>query len=91
MAAKVSPILEAQPEPLLNACEVTLKVSIRRGRKGRWLEAHEGDRVVSGHEIEVLPDGYSDSMGHAGAAVLHADGSLEAAHDPRADGGAAGV
>jgi gamma-glutamyltranspeptidase/glutathione hydrolase len=50
------------------------------------------DRLVSaGHEVEVLPDGYSDAMGHAGAAVLHADGSLEAAHDPRADGGAAGV
>jgi gamma-glutamyltranspeptidase/glutathione hydrolase len=50
------------------------------------------DRLVSaGHDVEVLPDGYSDVMGHAGAAVLHADGSLEAAHDPRADGGAAGV
>jgi hypothetical protein len=30
-------------------------------------------------------------MGHAGAAVLHSDGTSEAAHDPRADGGAAGV
>jgi gamma-glutamyltranspeptidase/glutathione hydrolase len=30
-------------------------------------------------------------MGHAGAAILHPDGMLEAAHDPRADGGAAGV
>jgi gamma-glutamyltranspeptidase/glutathione hydrolase len=30
-------------------------------------------------------------MGHAGAAVLQADGTMEAAHDPRADGGAAGV
>jgi gamma-glutamyltranspeptidase/glutathione hydrolase len=29
-------------------------------------------------------------MGHAGAAALHANGTLEAAHDPRADGGAAG-
>ena len=50
------------------------------------------DRLVSaGHDVEVLPEGYCDVMGHAGAAVLHADGSLEAAHDPRADGGAAGV
>jgi gamma-glutamyltranspeptidase/glutathione hydrolase len=30
-------------------------------------------------------------MGHAGAVVLHPDGRLEGAHDPRADGGAAGV
>ena len=29
-------------------------------------------------------------MGHAGAVVLHPDGTLEGAHDPRADGGAAG-
>jgi gamma-glutamyltranspeptidase/glutathione hydrolase len=50
------------------------------------------DRLLSaGHDIEVLPDGYSDVMGHAGAAVLHPNGLLEAAHDPRADGGAAGV
>jgi gamma-glutamyltranspeptidase/glutathione hydrolase len=34
---------------------------------------------------------YSDTMGHAGAVVLHPDGTFEGAHDPRADGGAAGV
>jgi gamma-glutamyltranspeptidase len=45
----------------------------------------------AGHEIEVLDEPYSDVMGHAGAVVLHKDGSLEGAHDPRADGGAAGV
>ena len=28
---------------------------------------------------------------HAGAVVLHPDGALEGAHDPRADGGAAGL
>jgi gamma-glutamyltranspeptidase/glutathione hydrolase len=50
------------------------------------------DRLVSaGHDVEVLPDAYSDTMGHAGAVVLHPDGTLEGAHDPRADGGAAGV
>jgi gamma-glutamyltranspeptidase/glutathione hydrolase len=43
------------------------------------------------HDVEVLPEPYSDVMGHAGAAVLHKDGSCEAAHDPRADGGAAGL
>jgi gamma-glutamyltranspeptidase/glutathione hydrolase len=50
------------------------------------------DRLMSaGHEVEPLDEPFSDLMGHAGAAVLHADGTLEAAHDPRADGGAAGV
>jgi gamma-glutamyltranspeptidase len=50
------------------------------------------DRMLSaGHDVEVLPEPYSDFMGHSGAVVLHADGMLEGAHDPRADGGAAGV
>jgi oxamate amidohydrolase len=50
------------------------------------------DRLLSaGHDVELLAEPYSDLMGHAGAAVLHPAGALEAAHDPRADGGAAGV
>jgi gamma-glutamyltranspeptidase/glutathione hydrolase len=50
------------------------------------------DRLLSaGHEIDVLPDAYSDVMGHAGAVVLHPNGTLEGAHDPRADGGADGL
>jgi gamma-glutamyltranspeptidase/glutathione hydrolase len=50
------------------------------------------DRLLSaGHDVEVVPDAYSDTMGHAGAVVLHRDGTLEGAHDPRADGGAAGL
>ncbi len=50
------------------------------------------DRLASaGHDVEVLPDAYTDVMGHAGAAVLHPDGTCEGAHDPRADGGAAGA
>jgi gamma-glutamyltranspeptidase/glutathione hydrolase len=50
------------------------------------------DRLMSaGHDVAVLDKGYSDTMGHAGAVVLHADGTLEGGHDPRADGGAAGV
>ena len=54
--------------------------------------AHLIDRLMSaGHDVEVLPDAYSDTMGHAGAVVIHPDGTLEGAHDPRADGGAAGV
>jgi oxamate amidohydrolase len=46
---------------------------------------------AAGHDIEMLPDGYSDTMGHAGAVVLHSSGTLEGAHDPRADGGATGI
>jgi gamma-glutamyltranspeptidase/glutathione hydrolase len=50
------------------------------------------DRLVAaGHDAHVLAEPYSDLMGHAGAVVLHPDGTLEGAHDPRADGGAAGV
>jgi gamma-glutamyltranspeptidase len=50
------------------------------------------DRLMSaGHDVEMLGEAYSDTMGHAGAVILHADGTLEGGHDPRADGGAAGV
>ena len=50
------------------------------------------DRLMSaGHDVQVLDDAYSDTMGHAGAVVLHPDGTLEGAHDPRSDGGAAGL
>ncbi len=50
------------------------------------------ERLASaGHDVEVLSEPYSDVMGHAGAVVLHPDGTLEGAHDPRADGGAAGM
>jgi gamma-glutamyltranspeptidase len=50
------------------------------------------DRLMSaGHDVSVLDEAYSDTMGHAGAVLLRGDGSLEGGHDPRADGGAAGV
>jgi oxamate amidohydrolase len=50
------------------------------------------DRLLSaGHDVEVLSEPYSDTMGHAGAVILHPNGTLEGGHDPRADGGAAGV
>lgn len=60
------------------------------------LEARFPDRLVeqllsAGHDAEVMPEAYSDTMGHAGAVVLHPNGSLEGGHDPRADGGAAGI
>jgi oxamate amidohydrolase len=50
------------------------------------------DRLLSaGHDVDVLAEPYSDFMGHAGAVVIHPNGTLEGAHDPRADGGAAGL
>jgi len=50
------------------------------------------DRLLSaGHDVEVLGEPHSDTMGHAGAVIIHPNGTLEGGHDPRADGGAAGV
>ncbi len=55
-------------------------------------DGHLVDRLLSaGHDIEVMAEPYSDTMGHAGAVVLHPNATLEGGHDPRADGGAAGV
>ncbi len=39
----------------------------------------------AGHEIDLLGD-FDSLLGHAGAIVRHADGRLEGATDPRADG-----
>ncbi|WP_018259496.1 gamma-glutamyltransferase family protein [Methylobacterium sp. WSM2598] len=45
-----------------------------------------------GHEIEELGGAYVDSLGHAGLLVRHpGNGRVEATHDPRSDGGAAGI
>lgn len=41
---------------------------------------------TAGHEVEVLTEDFSDTMGHAGAVVRHPDGVIEGASDPRADG-----
>lgn len=41
----------------------------------------------AGHEVEIIP-AYSDLAGHAGAVVLHPDGLIESATDPRSDGAA---
>jgi oxamate amidohydrolase len=43
---------------------------------------------ASGHDIEVV-EGFADIMGHAGAIVLHPDGLMEGASDPRSDGAVA--
>jgi gamma-glutamyltranspeptidase/glutathione hydrolase len=41
----------------------------------------------AGHDVELLPE-FSSLVGHAGAVVLHPDGLVETATDPRADGAA---
>jgi gamma-glutamyltranspeptidase/glutathione hydrolase len=43
----------------------------------------------AGHAVEVL-EPYSDLVGHAGALVLHPDGVIAGAADPRSDGAIAG-
>jgi oxamate amidohydrolase len=45
-----------------------------------------------GHEVEERAAPYLDDFGHAGMLVKHRRGGrVEAAHDPRCDGGAAGL
>jgi oxamate amidohydrolase len=45
-----------------------------------------------GHDVVVLNEGYSDALGHAGMLILHPqNGRIEAVHDPRSDGGSAGI
>jgi len=59
--------------------------------ESRFSEALVERLKAAGHDIQVLPEAYTELMGHAGAVVVHPDGTLEGAHDPRSDGGAAGV
>ncbi|NDR55135.1 gamma-glutamyltransferase family protein [Aliiruegeria sabulilitoris] len=42
---------------------------------------------AAGHDVEMIP-AFSDLAGHAGAVLLHPNGLLEAASDPRSDGAA---
>ena len=45
-----------------------------------------------GHEVQELGVAYSETAGHAGMVVKYPrDGRVEASHDPRSDGGAAGL
>ena len=44
----------------------------------------------AGHVVDVSPHAYASSFGHAGALRRFPRGEVEAAHDPRSDGGAAG-
>ena len=40
----------------------------------------------AGHQMEMLDQDFSDTMGHAGTVVRHPDGVIEGASDPRSDG-----
>ena len=59
--------------------------------ESRFDEALIDALAAAGHDLDVLSEPYSDVMGHAGSVVLHPNGTCEGAHDPRADGGAAGL
>ena len=58
--------------------------SALRRRSGRAL-------LSAGHESRCWPEPIRTRWATPGAVVLHPDGTLEGGHDPRADGGAAGV
>ncbi len=45
----------------------------------------------AGHQVELLDEAYSDTMGHAGALVRHSNGLIEGAADPRSDGAVAAL
>jgi gamma-glutamyltranspeptidase/glutathione hydrolase len=40
---------------------------------------------AAGHDVETI-EPFSDLVGHAGAIVVHPDGVIEGAADPRSDG-----
>ncbi len=44
------------------------------------------DLSERGHDVEVLSEAFSDTMGHAGAVSKAADGSVSGSSDPRCDG-----
>jgi gamma-glutamyltranspeptidase len=55
-------------------------------------DGEEIDRLARmGHELKPFGDAFSDEAGHAGMILRDASGRIEGGHDPRADGGAAGV
>lgn len=60
--------------------------------EGRFDEAIVAALARMGHEVEERAAPYLDDFGHAGVLVKFArDGRVEATHDPRSDGGAAGL
>ena len=45
----------------------------------------------AGHELKISDKPYNDLLGHAGMLIRSPSGRIGAGHDPRSDGGAAGV
>jgi oxamate amidohydrolase len=64
------------------ADSTNLKIESRIG--GDVIEALR----AAGHDVEVVSP-FSDMMGHAGALVLHPDGTIQGASDCRSDGAVA--
>ena len=56
--------------------------------EARFSQEIVDDLIARGHEIDVLLP-FDETMGHAGALVRFADGTLEGAADPRSDGSVA--
>jgi oxamate amidohydrolase len=85
------PVSEALDRPRFlfgrtwGASSSTLKVENRTD--GTLLERLAG----MGHEIEVIDKPYADMFGHAGMLIRDAKGGIMADHDPRSDGGSAGL
>jgi len=79
----------AAPRWLLGRTWGSVKTNLRMENRfdGNLIE----QLLSAGHDVEVIDEAYSDTMGHAGAGILHPSGVIEGGHDPRADGGAAGV
>jgi oxamate amidohydrolase len=85
------PLLEALDRPrwVLGRTWGASRTSLRL--EPRFDESVIAALAAAGHDIDLLAEPHSDVMGHAGVVVLHPDGTCEGAHDPRADGGAAGI
>src|SRR5262249_55123274 len=66
-------------------------------RAGSWAASDEHARLrleprFDGNLVDrLLAAGHDVELVYAGAVVLHPDGTCEGVHDPRADGGAAGM
>ena len=67
----------------------------RRAPRLRLESRFDGDLIdplaVAGHDVDVLPEPYSDTWGTPARWCCIRTARCEGVHDPRADGGAAGV
>ena len=59
--------------------------------ESRFDSALMDELKAAGHDVEVLKEPFSGTMGHAGALVRHPNGVIEGAADPRSDGAVAGI